>query len=246
MELAHHASGVAMGGVDDDGVNASVDKSLGTLQGVDGNAYASRHAKTALVVLASVWLVLCLGDVLICYQANEMVVAIHDRKFLNLVLLQNLRGIGKIGLLVSGDKVLLGHHVVNEAIHVALETQVAVGDDAHEMILAIHHGDATDMILGHHPESVLHGLSATYGHGVVDHAVFSTLDDSHLSSLLVDRHILVDYANTTLTSDGNGHRRLRDSVHGSRHEWDVELNVSREAGLKAYLFWQYIGISRDK
>ena len=93
------------------------------------------------------------------------------------------------------------------------------------MVFAIHNRNTADMVFSHHPQCVAHGLAATNRHRVVDHTVLCPLDDSHLTSLLVDRHILMYATDATLTCDSNSHRRLRNSVHGSRHKGDVKLDV---------------------
>ena len=52
----------------------------------------------------------------------------------------------------------------------------------------------------------------------------------HLTCLLGDGHILVDYSDTTLAGDGNGQCRLGHGVHGSRNEGYVKCDVAGEAG----------------
>ena len=106
-----------------------------------------------------------------------------------------------------------------------LETQVTVGDDAHEMVLLVHHGNAADVILSHHVERILHTTALGDGHGVVDHAVLRPLHDGHLTGLLLYRHILVDDADTSLTRNGDGHRRLGDGIHGSCDKGDVQADM---------------------
>ena len=127
---------------------------------------------------------------------------------------------------MGGDEVLLRHDFVDGTVKTAFETQVAIGDDAHQMLLVVDHGNTADVILRHDVERLSHRATAGNGHGVVDHTVLSTLDNSHLAGLVLDRHILVDNADTTFAGNGNGHLALGDGVHGGRHEGHVELDVA--------------------
>ena len=154
-----------------------------------------------------------------------MVLIVYNGELLNLVLLQNLCSVGKISLLMGSDEIFFRHHLVYEAVHMTLETQVTVGNDTHEMVLAIHNGDTTDMVFCHHPEGITHGLAAADRHRIIDHTILGTLDDSHLARLLIDRHILMYDTDTTFTGDSDSHRRLGDSIHSSCHEGDVKLDV---------------------
>ena len=232
--------------IDDDSVCSGIDKSLHTVESVGSHSHAGSHAQTAFAVLASHWLVLCLCDVLVCDKSHEVVVLIHHGQFLDLVFLQNLSSRGEVGLLVSSDEVLLRHHLVHLLVEMALKAKVAVGDDAHEVVVIIDDGDSSDMVFSHHVESILHGRTAANGHRVVYHTVLSTLHDSHLACLFFNRHILVDNSDTALTSDGDGHLRLGNSVHGSCYERDIQLDISGEPCLQFYRFWQYFRVSRDK
>ncbi len=220
-----------MGGIDDDGIDASLYESLCTLKRVFGDTHTGCHTQTALVILAGIGLVLGLGDVLVGDQTDEVVLGIHHRQFLNLVLLQNLSGVGQVGLLMRGHQILLGHHVIDQLVKMTLETQVTVGDDTHEDVVLIHHGDTANMIFSHHTKGIGYCLTTANGHGIVDHTVLGTLDNGYLTSLLLNGHVLVNDANTSLTGNGNSHRRLGNRVHSSRHKRYIELNVTGELRL---------------
>ena len=130
---------------------------------------------------------------------------------------------------MGGHEVLARHHLIDQAILTQLKAQVAVGDDAHQMVALINHGNTTNVILGHHLQRFPDGTSATDGHRVVDHAVLSAFHNGHLTGLRLDRHILVHHADAALAGNGNGHSALRHGVHSGRHEGDVQLDVPREA-----------------
>ena len=74
------------------------------------------------------------------------------------------------------------------------------------MVFLIYHGNAANMIVVHHIQSILDSATAANGNRIIDHTILSTLDDGYLTSLLLDRHILMDDTDTALTCNGNGHR----------------------------------------
>ena len=122
---------------------------------------------------------------------------------------------------------------------VEFEAEVAVCDDTYEMVVIIDYRNTTDMIFCHHIEGLTDCGSTADGHRVVDHTVFGTLHDCYLSCLFLNAHVLVDHADTTLSCDGDGHCRLCYGVHGSRNEWYVQIDVTRELGFQLYCAWQY-------
>ena len=194
-----------MSSIDDDGISTSLNQSLGTIYGIHGNAYTGCYTQTTLRVLASHWLVLSLGDVLVSNQTYQVILVVNYREFLNLVLLQDGSGSNQVGLNVSGNQILAGHHLINLLVHVALEAEVTVGNNTYEMVLIIHHWNTTDMIIVHHIKGILHCTTATDSNRVINHTILSTLHDGNLTSLLLDAHVLVDNTNTTFAGDGNRH-----------------------------------------
>ena len=147
---------------------------------------------------------------------------------------------------MCGDEVLGSHHLVNLLVETAFEAQVAIGHDAHQFVIIVHDGDATNVVVGHHGKGILHGAAAANGHRVVDHAVLGTLHDSHLASLGLYRHVLMNHTDTTFAGDGDGHCRLGDRVHGGGYKRHIQCNVSRKARFQLYSLRQYFRISRNK
>ena len=125
-----------------------------------------------------------------------MITCIHHWQLLDFVLLQYLCSSSQVGLLMSGYKIFACHHLVYLLIQTTFKAQIPVGNDSHEMIVLIHHGNTSDMIFMHHVESILHCTASADGHWIVDHTVLGTFHDSHLACLFLYRHILMDYADT--------------------------------------------------
>ena len=137
--------------------------------------------------------------------------------------------------MACGDEVVLGHDIADGFVHVMLETEVAVGYDAHKGVVGVYNRDATNFVLFHHIEGIAHRLIVADRDGVIDHAIFGSLNGLHLAGLLLNGHIFVDDTNATLTSNGNGHLALGNGVHGCGDNRGVERNVAREFGGQANL-----------
>ena len=186
-------------------VNAGFDECLRTLHGVSCYAYSGGNTQTAFVVLACHWLVFCLCYVFISDKSYKLVVLVHYRQLLYLVLLQDFCGGYEVCLLVCGYKILLCHDIVNSLVHAPFETQVPVCDDTNKMILIVNDGNSSYMVFRHHVEGISYRTSFLDGNRIVNHAVLSTLDDSHLASLFVDGHVLVNDTDTSLTCHSDSH-----------------------------------------
>jgi len=127
-----------------------------------------------------------LGNVLIGNQPHQTAPVVHDGQLLDFVVEQHLGSVLQLGLAGRNQSVAGGHDLADGTLHVALETQVAVGDDADEPAVAVDDRDTADFVLGHQVEGIAHGVVARNGHGVVNHAVFGALYSVHLTGLLLD------------------------------------------------------------
>ena len=232
--------------IDHDGISTSIYQCLHTVEGIGSDADTCGNTQTTLLILAGHGLVLGLRDVLIGNQTDQMIVLIHNGQFLDLVLLQDLGGSRQVCLLVGGHEVILRHDFLHRTVQTTLEAQVTVRHDTYKVIAVIDNGDTADMILRHDVEGLSHRRSLGNRDRIIDHTVLSTLDDSHLTGLIVDRHILMDHTDTTFTGNGDSHLRLGDGIHRSCHKRDVQLDVPREAGFQLYCLGQYFRIGRDQ
>jgi hypothetical protein len=207
-----------------------------------GVIHPGRHAQTALGILAGVGMVLHLGNVLIGNQPHQTAPVVHDGQLLDFVVEQHLGSVLQLGLAGRNQSVAGGHDLADGTLHVALETQVAVGDDADEPAVAVDDRDTADFVLAHQLESIAHGVVARNGHGVVNHAVLGTLHPPHVRGLLGDGHVLMDDADAALAGQCDGKRSFRHGIHGGGHDGDVELDITRETGPDADLPRQHFRI----
>ena len=55
------------------------------------------------------------------------------------------------------DEVVGSHDLINQTIHISLEPEVTIGDDAHEVHVVVHHRNSSDVVFRHHAERLSHG-----------------------------------------------------------------------------------------
>ena len=233
---------VAVCRIDDDGIDVGLYECTNAIHRVGCDAHSGGYAQAALAVLTGHGLVLGLRDVLVGYQANEFVVIVQDGKFLYLVLLQYLCCCAEVGLQVRRDEVLARHHLVDGAVDVLLETEVAIGDDAFQVALVIDHGNAADVVFRHQFEGIADAAAQFDGDWVVDHAVLGTLHDGHLAGLLLDAHVLVYDSDASFAGNGYCHGCFGNGVHRCRHEGNLQFDVAREKRLERYRAGKNLGI----
>src|SRR5947208_33821 len=182
-----------------------------------------------VLILVGVGMPPALEDVLDGDQALEDATLVHDRQLLDAVLGEDPLRIVETRAHRCGHQAILGHRVADRTIQLALELQVAVGDDAHEAPGVVYDRDARDAEPLHQAHRLPQRPVRSEGDGVQDHPRFAALHAVHLRRLAVHRHVLVDDADAALTRDRDRHLRFGDRIHGGGHERDVEGDAAGKA-----------------
>ena len=120
-------------------------------------------------------------------------------------------------------EIFFGHDVVYRLIEIGFKAQVAVGQNAHEL-LAPGNGHAGNAVLGHQGLRIANQVIGREEERIGDHAMLAALDLVHLRSLLINGHVFVNDAQTALTRHGNGQPRVGHGIHGRAQQRDVELD----------------------
>ena len=175
----------------------------------------------------------------------ELEVIVYNGQLLNLVLAEDLLGFLQGGALFGGDQMVLGHHVVNQLVHVLFKLHVPVGDDADELTV-VADGHTGNAVFRHELVSLSQSVTGSQPEGVGNDAIFTALHHIHLLGLLADGHVLMDDADTALTGDGNGHPILGDCIHGGTHHRDVQADLFGELGVQVDVCGQDIALRGDQ
>jgi hypothetical protein len=244
-----HALRVAVRGVDDEHVDVGVDQRLGALHGVAGDPDGGAAAQPAQRVLAGVRILDRLLDVLDRDQALQPEVLIDHQQLLDLGRVQDLARLIERGADRDREQPVLGHHLVDGAIDVGLEAQVAVGEDADQaafLAAVVGDRDAGDAIAAHQLQRLEDAGVGGERDRVDDHPALRALDAIDLGCLLLDREVLVDDAEPALLRHRDGHLGLGDGVHRRAQQRHVEADVTREVGADVDLSGQHGRVARDE
>src|SRR2546430_14984606 len=171
-----------------------------------------------------------LEDVLDGDEALQPALLVHDRELLDAMLGERLLGFVERRPHGRGHQTILGHRVADRTVELALELQVAVGDDAHQAARVVHDGHTGDAEPLHQMARLAQRAVGAERDRVEDHARLAPLDPVHLGGLAVDRHVLVDHADAALARHRDRHLRLGDGVHGRGDERDMQGELAGEAG----------------
>ena len=239
LDAADHVerqTGLAVGGVDDEHIDAGLHQSGGALPSVAEEADAGGHTQTSLLVLGGVRVLLGLDEVLDGNQAGELAVVVDQRQLLDLVLGEQTVGVILGDVRRTSDEVLLGHHVLDLEVVVVFgrdEAHVAVGDDADEAVLLVNDRQAGDVELAAQLVEVGERDVRVDGQRVGDHTGLGALDHIDLGRLVVDRQVAVQHADTAVAGHGDGHLGFGDGIHrrGDRRNLHGDLTGQMGGGV---------------
>ena len=138
-------------------------------------------------------------------------------QLLYFVFLEDVGSLLQVGRLRGRNQVVFGHHLVDQTVEVALETQVAVGYDTYQYLVLVDYGDTADVVFAHHRQSLAYRRAATDGHGVVNHTVFGTFHGVYLPGLGLDAHVFMNHANAAFAGDSDCQLCFGNGIHGRRN-----------------------------
>jgi hypothetical protein len=232
--------------IHDQDVHAGADERAGARVGIRAAADRGGHAEPAVLVLVRVGMLAALEDVLHGDQALENAIGVHHRQLLDPVLRQDPLGVVEAGADRRGDEPILGHRVADRLLEIALELEIAVGDDADQPSLSVHDRDAGDLEAPHQDIGLAQRAVGTERDRVENHPALAPLHPVHLRGLALGRHVLVEDAHAAGPRHRDGHVGLGDGVHGGGDQRDVEGDGAGEAADSHDLARMHRGVSRHQ
>ena len=190
-------------------------------------------------------MLLRLLDVLDRDEAAQDPGAVHHQQLLDAVGVQQLLRALEAGPLGHRDE-LLGHHGADRLLQIALEANVAVGDDADRPTVSRHHGQARDVVSLHQLERLGQLLVGADGYRVDHHPGLGLLDLLNLEGLLGDGEILVNDPDAALPRHTDGGGGLGHRVHGRRYDRHGQLDGSRQRRLDVGVLRDDVALGRDQ
>ncbi len=248
LEPPHHLQeqpSVPVRGVGDQHVDPRLDQGARALPRVAVEADRRTHPQPALVVLGRQRILLGLHEVLDRDQPGEASLRIHQRQLLDLVLGEDGGGIAAADPGRSGDQRHRGHDVAHEHAGERLggqEQQVAVGDDAQQGQVGLHHRQTGDPVASAQLVQLGDGGVRRDGERVVDHARLAALDHVDLLRLVGDRQVAMQHSDAALAGHRDGHPRLGDRVHRSGDQRNGQTDAPGQTRAGVHLGGDDVGL----
>ena len=208
------------------GICTSVHQSFHTVECISSYSHTGSYTQTTFRIFASHWFIFCFCDIFISNQTYQLSILIYNRKFFNFIFLQNLGSSFHVCTRLCCYNVFLCHHLINTLIQILFKAQVTVCNNTDQIILIIYYRNTSDFVFSHQIECIFHYRTPLNGHRIINHSVFCTLHNCYLTSLLLDRHVLVNYSDTSFTSNGNGHLCFGNCIHRCSYKRNFQLNVT--------------------
>ena len=240
-----HAAVMAVSRIDGNNVHLGGHQRFDPLHHVLGHTHGRAAQQTAVVILGGVGVLGALFNVLDGDQATQLALFVHDGQLFNAVGRQQFLGLLQRGAHGSGDQVLAGHDLADGAGIVRLEPQVAVGQDAHQL-LSTGDGHAADAVAGHQRLRVPDQMFGREIKRIGDHAVLAALDLVNLRGLLLDRHVFMNDAQTAFPGHGDGQTGVRHRIHGGGQKRHVQLDGGSQHRGGVHVARQHVAFTRNE
>ena len=217
---------MAVRGIDHDHVDPGLPQRGHASQGIGRRAHGRTDAQAPDAVLAGVRKLGGLLEILDGDHALQFMIAGHHQHLLDAMLVQQREHLFLGRVLAHGDQALLGgHHRGHGSVEFGFETQVAMRHDAHDF-RAEHHRHAGDVLRPRELDDLANGHVRFDADRIADDAALELLDAVDLPRLILDRHVLVNDADTALLSDGDRQAGLGNGIHGGGDHRQIDSNFA--------------------
>ena len=225
-----HALGMAMSGVDHHQVHPGIDQRGGPLEAGIAHGRGCGDAQPAELVLAGGRVQHGLFGVLEGQQAGELAVLVGDEELLDPARLHEVLRLVAVRGLGQDGEIVLRHHRVHGGLVRRREAHVAVGDDADDAALLVHHRKTGEPVALGQRTRIAERLVRRQRHRVVDDAALEPLHAADLPGLLLGVEVAVDHADAAGLRHRDRHRGFGHGVHGRGQQRDVERDGFRDTG----------------
>ena len=234
-----------MRGIQHHDIHLRLHKGLHALQHIGRNADGRAAQKPSLFVLGGQRVLNLLLNILDGDETLQIEILVHNRKLLHTGLGQNRLGLLERNALPGCHQVLCGHAFLDRTVEIFLKFQIPVCDDAHQL-LSLGNGNAGNAELCHKVIGIPQGVLRREKERIRNNAVFRTFYPVNLLSLLLNRHILMDYADAALPRHSNRHAVLRHRIHTRTHQRDIQLNLFGQICGQIHLIGDHFRVGRHQ
>ncbi len=179
-------------------------------------------------IFAGIRIILHLHNILVGDQSDQLSILIDYRQFFNFMPLQNILRLLKRRTRRRGYQVFTGHQIGNRPIVARLKTQVAIRQNADQLVFFIHNGNPANLKLLHQLQCIAYAGIHFQRHRIDDHAAFRALHVTNLLRLPLDGHVFMDNANAALARDCNRQPTIGHRIHRRRYNRNIQPYFSCE------------------
>jgi hypothetical protein len=224
---------VAVSGVGDEDVDPGLDQGGGALPGVAEVADGRADEQAAVAVVRRVGELLALDEVLDGDQPAEATLVVDQRQPLALVLAQEQGRLVAGDAEPAGDQRHRGHDLVDlggRPLRDRREPEVAVRDDADQLLVEVDDRETGDAVLTADPVEVLQRRVGADRDRVRDDPGLGPLDEVDLVGLVLDGEVAVEDADPALSGHRDRHPALGHGVHRRADQRRPERDLARQPG----------------
>ena len=198
--------------IDHQHIDAGIDQRASAIP-IVRRANRGSDAQSAVLILVGIRKIAPLVDVLYRDQSTQRTLLVDHRQLLDAMLAEYRLGFVECSPDGGGDEILRGHRLAQWTIEIPLELEVAVGDDSDELSVAIHDWNAGDLEAPHQRHRFAERSFGRERDRIEDHSAFGSFHAIDLGGLSIDRHVLVNDADSTGPGHCHRHFGFGDGVH---------------------------------
>ena len=221
LDAVDNALGVAVGGVDNNHVDAGVYQTLHAILALLAHAHRGADPQTPVLVLCGIGEIGRFLDVLYRDQALETEFLVHHQDLFDPVFMEKSFDFFAGSALLDGHKPFFRRHdTANRLVVACLEAQVAGRDNSHQVV-AIGHRHPGNVVCTRQFQDFADARVGSRRDRVLDDAGLEFLYPADLVGLFFGGHVLMHDADATLLCKANGGARLGHGIHGRGQQRDV-------------------------
>ncbi len=203
-----------------------IHKRFCTIQHIACNTDRRGAEQSVLRITGGIRILQALFNILNRYKPCKFSVLINKRKFFYLGRHQDLFRFFQRCAAHGGNQFFFWRHYIRDLNGIIRhKTHIAVCEDAHKGAVLLTDRNAADLIFAHQIFRILRRILRIKEKRIRNNAVFRSFNFIHFCCLILDRHILVYYADAALARNSDRHSGFRYGIHGRSHKRNIKLNI---------------------
>ena len=237
--------GMSVSGVDDDHVYVCFYQRIDTIEHVCRDADCGTAEQTSLLILGGQWVLDGFLDIFDGDQTFEVEIVIDNRKFFFSGFCKDCFCLVQRNAYFCSDQVFAGHGLFDFLGEISFKLQITVCNNTNQFSV-LGNRDTGNTEFCHPIIGIFQGVLRRQIERIGDNTVLRTFYFVYFFCLLLNRHILVNNTDSSLTCHGNCHTVFCNRIHAGAHHRDVQLDLLGQMRSQIYHVWGYFRILRNQ